>query len=850
MRISFHIILFLTVAAFAVSCQRGETDSCENVKEETYARNSYVPGKARIKVTEELAASIAAGETFGTSARRAFPHGGRYEERMRKAGLHLWYDIEIDGSEPLTKTGESLLDIEGVEIVEFIPILTTTATEHFFNDPDLRRQWHYVNAGNPVTGLHAGCDINILPAWERGITGNENVIVAVLDTGIDINHEDLKDNIWQGTDENGKTINGYNFFGGSSTIIAEDHGTHVAGTIAAVNNNGIGVSGIAGGDAAEGIKGVRLMSCQILDGDHSGNAAEALVWAANHGAVIAQNSWSYLKEVNEKFTDTPRDMKEAIEYFNTYAGCDEEGNQLPDSPMKGGVVIFAAGNDASSVSYPSSYEGCIAVSALAGDYTKAHYSNYGDWVDIAAPGGDAYKNHMVYSTVVKNSYDGLQGTSMACPHVSGVAALIVSEFGGQGFTREELIERLLVTATDISLPANEMGAGLVNASAALARYGEHLPDTPEFAGYEELSGSTLTLKYLMPEENHGVELRSVELFYSLSPFSEKSETLSRISQKVGNIHAGDTIRITLNNVDFNTTYYFSIEGCDAFGNTTKMSGTKSVTTRDNLPPVIEAENGTEFTFRQYMQPKLKFTISDPENHLKDVIYRNATEHDRLAFDNGRYILTIDAQQIPAGGYVSGIIASDAYGKTTECVIRFTIEENIAPVVTKQIENIVFSAISGNKTIKLSEHISDADGETPTYTVESGSESVVRTSVSNGTLTLTSSGFGEAQITVTATDTFRKSVQLSFKVLVRDGSRAFDIYPNPVRDGKLHIRASKADEASISISGTSGAVVHESVVLPDPFNPAVVDMTDILPGTYNVKVTDSSGKTFTQNIVRL
>jgi hypothetical protein len=117
---------------------------------------------------------------------------------------------------------------------------------------------------------------------------------------------------------------------------------------------------------------------------------------------------------------TPESDKAAIDYFVKYAGFDENGNQT--GPMAGGLVVFAAGNDAVNVGYPSDYENCMAVSAIAGDYTEAYYTNYGDWVDIAAPGGDEFKNHLVISTVPDNKYAGFQGTSMACPHVSGVAA--------------------------------------------------------------------------------------------------------------------------------------------------------------------------------------------------------------------------------------------------------------------------------------------------------------------------------------------------------------------------------------------------------------------------------------------
>ena len=374
----------------------------QQINDELDQQSSYVPGKTIVKVNEELSQLIESGDDVleifpGARVSRAFSHGGKYEERMRRAGLHLWYDVEYDESIPLTRASESLNQIEGVEFVENLPVKRMHAATDIFNDTYLNKQWHYYNQGNPITGLQVGCDINVLPAWEKGIKGKDNVIVAVIDAGVDVNHEDLKDNLWVGYDEKGNVIHGYDFVYNSYIIDADDHGTHVAGTIAAVNNNGIGVSGIAGGDAALGIKGAQIMSCQIFSGDKGANEYDAFVWAANNGALIAQNSWGYSKALNPNMNETPNVIKNAIDYFNQYAGCDENGQQLPDSPMKGGIVIFAAGNEGIAEGYPASYEGCLAVSSVAGDYKLAYYSNFGSWIDIAAPGGDLQKRHGIRS---------------------------------------------------------------------------------------------------------------------------------------------------------------------------------------------------------------------------------------------------------------------------------------------------------------------------------------------------------------------------------------------------------------------------------------------------------------------
>lgn len=462
----------------------------------TYARKVVRPGILHVKFNADFSRRVAecgssverlCTDTKSTPAvfskfrpksmRRLFEDAGKYEPRTRAEGLDRWYVLEFDSETDMAEAELAFHGTAEVEAVEFDLAVKTCAEP--FNDPQLKSQWHYYNPGTGL-GMVEGCDINVYPVWESFAPGAADVVVAVVDEGIDLTHPDLEANIW--TDpETG--IHGRNFVSGGS-ITAMDHGTHVAGTIAAVNNNGIGVCGVAGGDAGKGIPGAKLMSCQIFEGDYSVSGAEAIKWSADHGALISQNSWGYDIDQNgdgvisdieyewaKNFT-IPASLKDAIDYFIKYAGCDNDGNQLPDSPMKGGVVIFAAGNDNMPYGPPgSAYEPIITVSAVAADYRRAYYSNYGDWCDIAAPGGDAYKNQMILSTLAGGKYGTMQGTSMACPHVSGVAALIVANMGGQGFTNKDLEETLLGTARPDEIKrynTEYLGVGLVSAADAVS----------------------------------------------------------------------------------------------------------------------------------------------------------------------------------------------------------------------------------------------------------------------------------------------------------------------------------------------------------------------------------------------
>ena len=450
-------LLLLTV--LAAGCSRME--EIPGTAETTVSREATVfprlrSGEIAVKFDEGMTAFLEEGgdlagmatRAAGAAAdslkisrwRRIFPDAGPYEPRTRKEGLHRWYYVSFDGQVAVTRAGETLASLPGVDLTETVPQVRMAS----FDDPRLEEQWALGNTQFPEM------DIQVAPVWERFTTGDPRVIVAVVDGGIDLDHEDLAANCLK--------EGHYNFVEDTTLIVPHLHGTHVAGTIAAVNGNGIGVAGVAGGNAAAGLSGVSLLSCQMFqtytdeDGtpyDAGGNSAAAIKWGADHGALISQNSWGYNYDSDDNGRLSDREKaralsdeirsydRDAVDYFIKYAGCDNDGNQLPDSPMKGGVVVFAAGNDGLSNAAPANYAPIIAVGAVTRNGRHAYYSNYGEWVDLCAPGSE------ILSTLPGNGYEFYSGTSMACPHVSGVAALLVSWFGGPGFTAEELTGRLL-----------------------------------------------------------------------------------------------------------------------------------------------------------------------------------------------------------------------------------------------------------------------------------------------------------------------------------------------------------------------------------------------------------------------
>ena len=439
------------------------------------------------------------------SFERVFPVDANTEARTREAGLHLWYTVKFSKGTDLKVAAERLKQLGEISKVQTNGRIkrayntdrkriylsdkalqqkaTRAAANGEPNDPGFVSQWHYRNLGegnydfenlnNNHVGAKAGCDVNALEAW-KSCTGDPSIIVAILDEGVMYTHPDLAANMWcnpgetvQGakTDGDGNgyegDLHGYNFVTESGDITWTDandsgHGTHVAGTIAAVNNNGIGVSGVAGGDGTPN-SGVKIMSCQVFSGQNSvtlAGEARAIKYAADNGAVILQCSWGYNSSessiingytpgpaTEKEWAETYPLEKEALDYFINNAGS-------PNGVIDGGIPVFAAGNEyAGNPAFPGAYSKCVCVSAVAADYTPACYTDFGSLVTLSAPGGDleyyskigeeedeywaetAEQKGAVLSTLIQNgkpAYGYMEGTSMACPHVSGVAALGLS----------------------------------------------------------------------------------------------------------------------------------------------------------------------------------------------------------------------------------------------------------------------------------------------------------------------------------------------------------------------------------------------------------------------------------------
>lgn len=419
-----------------------------------------------------------------------FPTAKASREELHSNDIYRWWVLSFDESVQIEMVANAVARDQRVELVEYNSIMrslrgdavamaepkaqraaTRSEVEYPFDDPLLEWQWHYYNDGQTInygwddgTNLE-GADINLLSAWNYS-AGDSRVIVAVLDGGVKCDHKDLVANMWvnegevagDGIDNDGNgyvdDVHGYNFCANNANIQADDHGTHVAGTIAAVNNNGYLGCGIAGGTGNG--DGCRIMSCQIFDGSGTASVSQiaaAIKYAADNGAVIMNNSWAYAKgsyTTDSSFKNQFSALINAIDYF--------EQNAKLEGVIDGGIALFAAGNDGYGVpSYPGAYYNNICVTSFCSNFTASSFTNYGAGANICAPGGENNVagfgfDYGVISTVANSDeYGSLMGTSHSTPHVSGCAALGLSYALklGKSYTAKEFKELLLTSVQNI-----------------------------------------------------------------------------------------------------------------------------------------------------------------------------------------------------------------------------------------------------------------------------------------------------------------------------------------------------------------------------------------------------------------
>lgn len=324
--------------------------------------------------------------------------------------------------------------------VAYVEYDWTATTDFTPNDPAYSKQWGLASIFAPS-------------AWDT-TQGSKSIVVAVVDTGIDYNHPDLKGNIWRAPDGSC----GYDFVNMDNDPKDDNgHGTHVAGIVAATIQNSIGIAGVSQ---------TALMAVKVLDSTGVGSysaIASGIKWAADHGARVISMSLG-----------------------GTYSSS-TLSNAVAYAWNKGCLLIASAGNTGGSVMYPAAYEQVIAVSALArGDYF-ASYSARGSKIELSAPGSSVYSTMPTYTVYmnskygVPTSYAYLSGTSMAAPHVSGAAALVWSV--SLSLTNQQVRDILDQSAYDLGSAGRDtyFGYGKVNAQLSVSTAKETATSNPDFA---------------------------------------------------------------------------------------------------------------------------------------------------------------------------------------------------------------------------------------------------------------------------------------------------------------------------------------------------------------------------------
>lgn len=503
--------------------------------------------------------------------RRVFTSRPEFEARHREFGLDRWIEIEFAQPRSILSLQSEYLAADEVVWAEPVYHVMTFDEASFPNDPRFAEQWALRNTGQG--GGTQGADISMEAAWELA-TGDPSVVVLVVDSGIATTHPDLLGSLWVNPNpglENGYDgdLHGWNFVSGNNNLSdSSGHGTQVAGIIGASSNNDTGIAGVAGGSGTN--DGVRLMIARTFNATGSGGFAEALVYGADNGAVIASNSWGYT--VPDVFEAVVLD---AIDYFIANAGMDAEGE--PVGPIQGGVVVFAAGNSGTEERfYPAAYSPVIAVASTDRNDLKANSSTYGEWIDLSAPGQSILTTHR------NGNYITVSGTSFACPHVSGVAALLASRF--PGMTNSQLVDRLLSTTDAIddvnSGFAGLLGSGRLNAAQALLEDPAAPPSAITDLSVVAVGQESVDLEWTAPgASGHVGQAASYELRFATEPLdADNFATGILVEDVIAPATAGISESFSVTGLAAATEYWFAIRSQDFFGNVSELSNGVTATT--------------------------------------------------------------------------------------------------------------------------------------------------------------------------------------------------------------------------------------------------------------------------------
>jgi thermitase len=422
------VLLLTAVGATLLPCTGTVLAQPTTFSSPSQAAEDAAPGEVLVKF-KERSSKAKKEEVHGKK-------GGRAKEIIPAIDVEV---VAVERGKEKEKAKE-YKDDPNVEFAEVNGVYEALQTISSPNDPKASEQWQYKNPRyitpkkGDIDAYEAWSGVGI--TWDGGTTGSSSVAIAVLDTGIKENHEDLT----------GKVTKRVNYTDSSTNSDVKGHGTHVAGSAAALTNNQKGVAGTCPGCA--------LYNVKVLGDTGSGYyswMANGIRWATDNGAKVINMSLGG--------TSPSSTLQSAIDY----------------AWSKGVVVVAAAGNsNTSSQFYPAAYSKVIAVGATDNTDAKASFSNYGSsWVDVAAPGVG------ILSTTNNEGYQAWTGTSMATPHVAGVAGLVWSKSGLCGASDNACVRNQIESKADaVSGTGTYWAKGRINANGSVEGVTSVLPPTP------------------------------------------------------------------------------------------------------------------------------------------------------------------------------------------------------------------------------------------------------------------------------------------------------------------------------------------------------------------------------------
>ncbi len=260
----------------------------------------------------------------------------------------------------------------------------------------------------------------------------------------------------------------------------------------------------------------------------------------------------------------------------------------------------------------------------------------------------------------------------------------------------------------------------------------------------------------------------------------------------------------------------------------------------NNPPVIESDVSGDIVLRSHEKKVINLVITDPDRHAITTDYRSGSPADTFSgLDKGEATITINAPAAGPGTYTATLTATDNYGAATSLTVTYTVLANNPPEKIKDAPNLLIHSLGETFVLKMKEYFSDPDGETLEYVLSSSDPQTVRL-VRNGDKVIgTVLKYGSSAISINASDAAGASAEIGFKVLAREASVEYSVYPNPVKDFLNIGTGSELSEIHVRIVSQTGRSVYDNTVWASAFEPARIDLSGQAPGRYSGTISEGT-----------